>query len=140
MGEIPKGREQEIPEHFKKGEMMAIFVVKDRRRFPRFNCSHLASYIRFDREGRQCEEEKVRAVDLSPDGLRIQAYSPIPATEVLDLTVAIRERLFNARARVIHCQVSTDGKFDVGVAFTEVDENNFHVLYDYFREILGSTE
>lgn len=120
--------------------MMAIFIIKDRRKFPRFNCSHLASYIRFDTEGRQCEEEKVRTVDLSPDGLRIQAYSPIPATEVLDLTVAIREKLFNARGKVIRCKPSVDGKFDVGITFLEVDEENFHILYDYFQEILGSKE
>jgi hypothetical protein len=140
VGEIPEGGEKGISEHSKKGEMMAIFVVRDRRRFPRFNCSHLASYIRFDKEGRQCEEEKVRVVDLSPEGLKIQAYSPIPATEVLDLTVAVREKLFNARGRVIRCEPSVDGKFDVGIAFTEVDEMNFHILYGYFREILGSTE
>ncbi len=119
---------------------MPIFIIKDRRRFPRFNCSHLASYIRFDTEGRQCEEEKVRTVNLSPDGLRIQAYSPIPATEVLDLTLAIGEELFNARGKVIRCKPSADGKFDVGIAFVEVDEKNFHILYDYFHEILGSKE
>jgi len=118
--------------------MMAIFVIKDRRRFPRFNCSHLASYIRFDGEGRQCEEEKVRTVDLSPDGLRIQTYSPMSANEVLDLTVAIGERLFNARGKVVCCEPSSDGKFNVGVAFLEVDEENFHTLYDYLREILGA--
>lgn len=82
----------------------------------------------------------MRVVDLSPEGLKIQAYSPIPATEVLDLTVAVREKLFNARGRVIRCEPSVDGKFDVGIAFTEVDEMNFHILYGYFQEILGSTE
>jgi hypothetical protein len=138
VGEIPEGRQKGLSEHFKKGGMMAIFIIKDRRRFPRFNCSHLASYIRFDEEGRQCEEEKVRTVDLSPDGLRIQAYSPIPATEVLDLTVAIMEKLFNARGKVIRCEPSADGEFDVGIAFIEVDEKNSHILYDYFQEILGS--
>ena len=116
---------------------MAIFIIKDRRRFLRFNCSHLASYIRLDVEGRQCEEEKVRTLDLSPDGLRIQTYSPISASEVLDLTVAIREKLFNARGKVIRCEPSTDGKFNVGITFLEVDEKNFHILYDYFHEILS---
>ncbi|MCK5554022.1 MAG: PilZ domain-containing protein [Deltaproteobacteria bacterium] len=120
--------------------MMAIFIIKDRRRFPRFNCSHLASYTRFDEEGRQCEEEKVKTVDLSPEGLRIQAYSPIPANEVLDLTVAIREELFNARGKVIRCESSAGGKFNVGIAFLDVDENNRRILYDYFREILGGGE
>lgn len=117
---------------------MAIFVLKDRRRFPRFNCSHLASYIRFDGEGRQCEEEKVRTVDLSPDGLMIQTYSPISANEVLDVTVAIEERLFNARGKVIRCEPSPDGRFNVGIAFLEVDEENFHILYHYFQGILGA--
>ncbi len=120
--------------------MMAIFTIKDRRRFLRFNCSHLASYIRFDKEGRQCEEEKVETVDLSPDGLRIQTYSPISTDEVLDLTLAIREELFNARGKVTRCEPSTEGKFNVGIAFLEVDEKNFHILYDYFQEILGGKE
>lgn len=139
MGEVPEGG-RELPEYFKEGGMMGIFITKDRRRFLRFNCSHLTSYIRFDEEGRQCEEEKVKAVDLSPEGLRIQAYSPIPASEVLDLTVAIREKLFNARGKVIRCEPSDDGKFNVGIAFLEVDEKNFHILYDYFQEIIGSKE
>jgi hypothetical protein len=120
--------------------MMAIFTIKDRRRFLRFSCSHLASYIRFDEEGRQCEEEKVQTVDLSPDGLRIQTYSPISADEVLDLTLAIKEELFNARGKVIRCEPTTDGKFNVGIAFLQVDEKNFHILYDYFQEILGGKE
>jgi len=120
--------------------MMAIFITKDRRRFLRFNCSHLASYIRFDEEGRQCEEEKVKTVDISPDGLRIQTYSTIPVNEVLDLTVAIREKLFNARGKVIRCEPSVGGKFNVGITFLGVDEDNFHILYDYFQQILGSQE
>jgi hypothetical protein len=139
VGEFSAGG-KELSKHFKKGGMMGIFVIKDRRRFPRFNCSHLASYIRFDEEGRQCEEEKVRTLDISPDGLRLQTYSNLSVEEVLDLTVAIKERLFNARGKVIRCQPSTDGRFNVGVAFMELDEDNFHVLYDYFQEILGSRE
>ncbi len=119
---------------------MGIFIIKDRRKFLRFNCSHLASYIRFDEEGRQCEEEKVKTVDISQDGLRIQTYSTIPVNEVLDLTVAIRERLFNARGKVIRCEPSSDGKFTVGITFLGVDEDNFHVLYDYFHSILGGKE
>jgi hypothetical protein len=125
VGEFSAGG-KELSKHFKKGGMMGIFVIKDRRRFPRFNCSHLASYIRFDEEGRQCEEEKVRTLDISPDGLRLQTYSNLS--------------LFNARGKVIRCQPSTDGRFNVGVAFMELDEDNFHVLYDYFQEILGSRE
>ncbi len=117
--------------------MMGIFIIKDRRKFLRFNCSHLASYIRFDEEGRQCEEEKVRTVDISPDGLRIQTYSTLSVNEVLDLTVAIRERLFNAQGKVLHCEPAADGKFNVGIAFLDVDENNRHILYNYFQEILG---
>ena len=136
MGEVPEGGEKGRSKDFEKGGMMAIFIIKDRRRFPRFNCSHLASYTRFDQEGRQCEEEKVKTVDLSPEGLRIQAYSPIPANEVLDLTVAIREELFNARGKVIRCEPSADGIFNVGIAFLELDEGNFHILYHYFQDIL----
>ncbi len=116
---------------------MDMFVIKDRRNFLRFNCSHLASYIRFDEEGRQCEEEKVRTADISPDGLRIQTYSTLSVDEILDLTVAIREKLFNARGKVVRCEPSADGRFNVGIAFLDVDENNLHILYDYFREILG---
>lgn len=120
--------------------MMGIFIIKDRRKFLRFNCSHLASYIRFDEEGRQCEEEKVKTVDISQDGLRIQTYSTIPVNEVLDLTVAIQEKLFNARGKVIRCEPSSDGKFTVGITFLGVDEDNFHILYDYFQGILGGEE
>ena len=119
---------------------MAIFVIKDRRSFLRFNCSHLASYIRFDEEGRQCEEEKVKTLDISPDGLGIQTYSTISVNEVLDLSVAIREKLFNARGKVIRCESSASGKFNVGIAFLDVDENNLRILYDYFHEILGAKE
>ena len=82
----------------------------------------------------------MKTVDLSPEGLRIQAYSPIPANEVLDLTVAIREELFNARGKVIRCEPSADGIFTVGIAFLEVDEGNFHILYDYFQDILTGKE
>ncbi|MFB0508622.1 MAG: PilZ domain-containing protein [Thermodesulfobacteriota bacterium] len=117
--------------------MMDMFVIRDRRNFLRFTCSHLASYIRFDEEGRQCEEEKVRTVDISPDGLRIQTYSTFSVNETLDLTVAIREKLFNARGKVVRCEPSADGRFNVGIAFLDVDENNLHILYDYFQEILG---
>ncbi len=139
MGEVSKGV-QELAKYFKERGIMAIFIIKDRRRFPRFNCSHLASYIRFDGEGRQSEEEKVIALDLSPDGLRIQTYSPISESEVLDLTVALREKLFNARGKVIRCEPSTHGKFNVGIAFLEVDKKSFHILYDYFQEIIGNRE
>ena len=139
MGEVSEGGKKPS-RHFKEGGMMGMFIIKDRRSFLRFNCSHLASYIRFDEEGRQCEEEKVRTVDISPDGLRIQTYSTISVNEVLDLTVAIREELFNARGKVIRCESSDDGKFNVGIAFLDVDENNRRILYDYFREILGGGE
>jgi hypothetical protein len=120
--------------------MMAIFFIKDRRRFPRFNGSHLVSYTRFDEQGRQCEEEKVRTLDISPEGLRLQTYSTIPVSEVLDLTVAIKEKLFNARGKVIRCEPTSDGSFSVGISFLGLDENNFHILYDYFQEILMSRE
>ena len=136
MGEVSEGGKKPS-RHFKEGGMMGIFIIKDRRSFLRFNCSHLASYIRFDEEGRQCEEEKVRTVDISSDGLRIQTYSTISVNEVLDLTVAVREELFNARGKVIRCESSAGGKFNVGIAFLDVDENNRRILYDYFREILG---
>jgi hypothetical protein len=137
VGEVPKGW-QGLPRQYKRGEMMDMLVIKDRRSFLRFNCSHLASYIRFDLEGRQCEEEKVRTMDISPDGLRIQTYSNLSVDEVLDLTVAIREKLFNARGKVIHCEPSADGRFNVGISFLNVDENDLHILYNYFQDILGS--
>jgi hypothetical protein len=44
--------------------------------------------------------------------------------------------LFNARGKVIRCEPSADGMFNVGIAFLELDEGNFHILYDYFQDIL----
>jgi hypothetical protein len=120
--------------------MMAIFVIKDRRRFPRFNCSHLVSYTRFDEQGRQCEEEKVKTLDISPEGVRLQTYSTLPVSEVLDLTVAIKEKLFNTRGKVLRCEPTPDGSFNVGISFLGLDQDNFHVLHDYFQDILRGKE
>ena len=117
--------------------MENLFEAKDRRRFPRFNCSHPLLFIRF--KGTEIEEKEppTRTVDLSLGGIKIRTHEAIPLSDVLEFSLAIKGKKIKCKGRVIYKAFESEGIWNVGLSFEQVDSEVFHTLAEYFQEILN---
>jgi hypothetical protein len=70
----------------------------ERRDSVRIKGVYPAVYTRFDEQGRPFEQKPSRSMDVSEKGLRLQSSFPVHPRELLDIAVALRDRVVSFRA------------------------------------------
>jgi hypothetical protein len=98
-------------------------VVRERRRYPRLKSLHLISYINKEGEVQKTGVSMARTVNFSPAGVGVEVYQPINNDSLMEMEIAVKERIFAVRGKVIHCQERSTGKWLVGIEFGEVQED-----------------
>jgi hypothetical protein len=98
-------------------------VVKERRRYPRVKSLHLISYINKEGGVQKSGVSMARTINFSPAGVGVEVYQPISQDSLMEMEVAVKERIFSLRGTVIHCQEKSAGKWLIGIEFGEVQED-----------------
>jgi hypothetical protein len=52
----------------------------------------------------------------------------------VELTLGFEENLVNLRGKVIHLLNGETGKFEMGIQFTNIDEQGIHIIKDFIEK------
>ncbi len=109
--------------------------ASEKRRFPRLDSVHLVSYTQLDEDQNTVDMGICKSLDLSLGGVTIQTHRPFPVNALLEMVIAIEEKLVKLKGRVIHIRKAGKGRHEMGVCFTEVDEKDRAGIQNFFQKI-----
>jgi hypothetical protein len=107
---------------------------EEKRRFPRLSSLNLVSYTHLNDQNIPDDGGIGRTRDLSKGGVTIQTHKPFPVNSVLQLDIALEERLISVRGQVIHVQKLEGDLYDIGICFTQIGEKDFEDLQKFFEK------
>ncbi|MGQ9656015.1 MAG: PilZ domain-containing protein [Thermodesulfobacteriota bacterium] len=107
-------------------------AIQEKRRFPRLDSSHLISYTHFDQAKNPVEMGMCKTLDLSQGGVTIQTHRSFPVNSQLEMEIALEERLVKARGVIVHVREVGSQLYDVGVCFTEMNEEDRKSIMEFF--------
>jgi hypothetical protein len=117
-----------------KGENVSDHLdVQERRRYPRWDSLNLISYTHFDEDDVADNGGMGRTLDFSKGGVTIQTHKPLPTHSGLEITIAFAEKIIAARVRVVHVYKIDEDRYDIGVCFTQIGEEDLKSLLTNFE-------
>lgn len=118
--EIDEENKEALLEFFKRNS------PEELRRFPRLLCDHSITYSHLGMGSG-------RMLDLSGEGLRIMARHSFLVETDVDISIPIEGRFIIIKGRIARVQKTGD-LYDIGIYFTEINEENRQVLIEYFEQ------
>lgn len=67
--------------------------------------------------------------------MTIETHRPFPVNGLLEMVIAIEEKLVRLRGRVVHARPTGKGKHEIGVCFSEVQEEDRAGIQHFFEKI-----
>jgi hypothetical protein len=79
--------------------------------------------LRFKLVGENIPAEHSKTLNIGRGGLLFTAKKPVDLNKVIVLKMPFQDKVFNIRAKVVHCKKSVDGAgYNIGVCFLMVNE------------------
>jgi hypothetical protein len=106
-------------------------AIRERRKGPRFNVHQPVHVVT------QKQREECRSLDISLEGVKIEAGREVRPDDLLDLTLLVGESLVKAKGRVVYVEELLDGTFQAGVVFEEISPQGRASLLEYLSDIMN---
>ena len=103
-------------------------AAQERRRHPRVKSLYLVSYVSKEGEVQKSGISMARTLNVSQVGVGVEVYEPVEVDTLMEMDIAVKERIFPVRGKVIHSQRKPDGHWVMGIAFDEVQEELIKAL------------
>jgi hypothetical protein len=81
-------------------------------------------YSRLDKEGRPCDQNPSKSMNLSSGGVRLESSFSLDSGEMLDISIALGEDLVTFRGKVAHITASENQGFELGISIEEIDDDS----------------
>ena len=108
---------------------------QDRRGFPRIQKLNLVHMSRFDEEGFRADLTAGRTLDVSPGGMRLELYHPVPLRSVLSLSLALEDRIIDVSGEVVYLEALDDERCAVGIRFDDLSDEARSLVRDYVASV-----
>jgi hypothetical protein len=101
--------------------------IKERRKYPRVNASNLISYCCLDENENELDHCMARATEVSPAGIKIEAFQKIESEMVRLISVDSDDTLIDIKGRVVHSRQTKAGRYLTGICLegTELENTRF---------------
>lgn len=100
---------------------MATDQAYDKKRgHPRVKRLNLVQISRFDEEGFRADLATGRTLDISPGGIRLELYHPLPLRSVVSLTVALDDQLVEVSGAVVYLEALDHERCAMGISFGDL--------------------
>ena len=96
------------------------------------------SHVAIDDKEQTVKQAIGRTLNVSETGILLETHFPIESDQNVELTMGFEENLVNLKGRVIHLLNGETGKFEMGIQFTDIDDEGYHIIKDFidkFRKI-----
>ena len=112
-------------------------MISEKRKHQRINALNL-SHVAVDDREESVKQAIGRTLNVSETGILLETHFPIESDQNVELTLGFEEDLVNLRGKVIHLLNGETGKFEMGIQFTDIDNQGVDVIRDFiqkFREL-----
>ena len=109
--------------------------MNEKRKAPRVGSVNL-SYICLDQEGKIVHQAMGRTLNVSEGGFLIETTSPLDVDNTLVVSIGLKDDIFEARGRVVHCRAIATG-YRSGVQLIEIVGDK--TLWDRFIKNSGAS-
>ncbi len=112
-------------------------MVSEKRKHHRINALNL-SHVAVDDREESVKQAIGRTLNVSETGILLETHFPIESDQNVELTLGFEEDLVNLKGKVIHLLNGETGKFEMGIQFTDIDNQAVDVIRDFiqkFREL-----
>ncbi len=109
----------------------------DRREHTRVVSVNLVTYKHFDDSGEIDESSMGRTRNISVGGILLEVYKHYPLFSIIDMQIALGERVVNPKGRVVRLQELEGGLVEMGVKFIEVSPSDSSALAAYLSHNEG---
>lgn len=108
-------------------------MTPEKRKHTRVNSLNL-SHVAVDDREHTVKQAIGRTLNVSENGILLETHFPIESDQNVELTLGFEENLVNLRGKVIHLLNGETGKFEMGIQFTDIDEEGAHVIKDFIEK------
>jgi len=91
----------------------------DRRRCKRVGISSLISYVYMDEEGNEIAGGIAISLNLSLEGLLLEAYLPVESPFILIIFIGLEGQLVEIKGEIVHSRPGASRHFLVGIQFVD---------------------
>ncbi|MDX2441629.1 MAG: PilZ domain-containing protein [Desulfobacterales bacterium] len=112
---------------------------KDKRKHFRVNSLNL-SYVFVDGNNDEGKQTIGRTLNVSESGILLETHIPLNLNDNLLLTIGLKEDLVDIKGKVVHSAKDEQGKYEVGVKFTEKDDAASEILGKYVKAFKDQQE
>ena len=112
-------------------------MISEKRKHIRVNALNL-SHVAVDDREEAIKQAIGSTLNVSETGILLETHFPIESDQNVELTLGFEEDLVNLKGKVIHLLNGETGKFEMGIQFTDIDEEAILVIKDFinrFREL-----
>jgi len=112
-------------------------MISEKRKHLRVNALNLSHVAVDDRED-AVKQAIGRTLNVSETGILLETHFPIESDQNVELTLGFEEDLVSLKGKVIHLLNGETGKFEMGIQFTDVDDEGISVIKEFiekFREL-----
>ena len=106
---------------------------EDKRKHERIQSLNL-SYVCLDQDNNVVKQAMGRTLNISESGILLETHFAIEADHTVLLTVSLAENLLDITGKPIHTRLNEDGKYEVGIEFTEIDQDSIKILKQFIGE------
>ena len=96
----------------------------ERRKYLRVDTSNMLECCCLDENENELDHCMVKAVDVSPAGVKIESFQEIESEMIRLVAVESDGNLIESKGRVIHSRKTQDGKYESGISFTGTELEN----------------
>ncbi len=97
--------------------------------------------VQVDREGGEGGEGSAelatgRTLDISPGGIRLELYHPLPLRSMVAITLALGDDLVDVRGKVVYLEEIDEERCAMGIQFLDVGEEARRLLDHYVENAI----
>lgn len=96
------------------------------------------SYICLDEDENIVKQGMGRTLNISESGILLETHFPIEFRHIVQLTISLKEDLLDIRGKPIHARSNEEGKFEIGIQFSELDQHTSRILKNFIS--IGGTQ
>lgn len=108
-------------------------MTSEKRKHMRVNALNL-SHVAVDDQDTTVKQAIGRTLNVSETGILLETHFPIESDQNVELTLGFEENLVNLKGKVIHLLNGETGKFEMGIQFTDIDDEAIDVIKDFIEK------
>ncbi len=105
----------------------------EKRRHSRIDSINLLNYVYEDAEKSKALQGMGRTLNVSESGILLETHVSLEEGVFVSIMIGLEEEMVDIKGQVVFIIESTDGRFQSGINFKEIDETSLEILHKYIE-------